>query len=264
MSRNSILLEICCGSLEDALAAAAGGADRIELNSALYLGGLTPSMATLLAVRESCPIPVIAMVRPRGGGFCYPESTYRLMLREAELLLKNGADGLAFGFLHEDRSLQVERTRAFVELIHSYGREAVFHRAIDCVPDQEQVMDALITCGVDRVLTSGGRATAWEGREQIARLQKQYGQEMQILPGSGLRKENAVEFVRQTGVGQIHSSCRGWEKDGTGVTNQVSFAYCPGEHASDYEAVDRTEVCGLKASLEAQALATACKDGSSI
>lgn len=250
MNRHPVLLEVCCGSLEDALAATNGGADRIELNSALYLGGLTPSVGTLCAVKENCPIPVIAMVRPRGGGFCYPESTYKLMLREADMLLQNGADGLAFGFLNQDRSPQEDRIRTFVELIHSYGKEAVFHRAIDCVPDQGKAMEVLIASGVDRVLTSGTRQSAWEGREQIARLQEQFGKEIQILPGSGLRRKNAIPFIEQTGVYQIHSSCKGWERDTTGVTDKVSFAYCPGEHAQDYEVVDQEEVIGLKAVLE--------------
>lgn len=248
-NESTTLLEICCGCLEDALVADETGADRIELNSALYIGGLTPSMATLQAVKEGCFLPVVAMVRHRGGGFCYGETEYKLMLKEAELLLQNGADGLAFGFLQEDRNLDVERTKAFVELIHSQGKEAVFHRAIDCVPDMEQALENLIGCGVDRVLTSGGKATAWEGRELLAKLQKQYGEEIQILPGSGLRKENAVEFVRQTGVHQIHSSCRGWKRDNTGVTESVTFAYCPGEHASDYEVVSREEVEALRRAL---------------
>ena len=140
-NESTTLLEICCGCLEDVLVADEAGADRIELNSALYLGGLTPSMATLQAVKEGCSLPVVAMVRHRGGGFCYGETEYKLMLKEAELLLQNGADGLAFGFLQEDRNLDVERTKAFVELIHSQGKEAVFHRAIDCVPDMEQASE---------------------------------------------------------------------------------------------------------------------------
>jgi copper homeostasis protein len=86
---SKITLEICCGSLEDAKAAQAGGADRIELNSALYLGGLTPSLATLLLVKEQCTIPVAAMVRPRGGGFCYSDDEFAVMLKDAEILMKN-------------------------------------------------------------------------------------------------------------------------------------------------------------------------------
>ena len=96
---SKITLEICCGSLEDAKAAQAGGADRIELNSALYLGGLTPSLASLIMVKEQCTIPVAAMVRPRGGGFCYSDDEFAVMLKDAEILMKNGADGIVFGFL---------------------------------------------------------------------------------------------------------------------------------------------------------------------
>lgn len=250
MQGKRVLLEICCGSFEDALGAAAAGADRIELNSALFLGGLTPTLGTLLSVKENTPIPVIAMVRPRGGGFCYGKAEYELMRRDAELLLQNGADGLAFGFLKQDGRVCTERTKAFVDLAHSYGAEAVFHRAFDCTPKQEEAIEQLIGSGVDRVLTSGGRQSAWEGREQIAGLQAQYGNAIQILPGSGLRKENAAAFLRQTKVTQLHSSCRGWEKDATAIAGQVSFAYNTGSHAEEYEIVSKEEVKGLKAVLE--------------
>ena len=88
------MLEICCGSYYDALQAASGGAGRIELNCALHLGGLTPSLASLELVKEHCNVKVIAMVRPRGGGFCYSEEDFNVMLRECEHLVRHGADGI--------------------------------------------------------------------------------------------------------------------------------------------------------------------------
>ena len=92
-----ILIEACCGSADDALEAARGGADRVELNSALYLGGLTPSAGSLRVLRESSGVPVMAMLRPREGGFCYSGTAFRTMLADGELLLRAGADGLVFG-----------------------------------------------------------------------------------------------------------------------------------------------------------------------
>ena len=123
-------VEICCGSYQDCLNAYHGGADRIELNSALFLGGLTPSIASLKLAKQEVEIPIVCMVRPRGAGFNYDESEIKVIFEDAKELLEAGADGLAFGFLNEDASIEVELTKKMVELIHSYGKEAVFHRAM--------------------------------------------------------------------------------------------------------------------------------------
>lgn len=243
---SKITLEICCGSLEDAKAAQAGGADRIELNSALYLGGLTPSLASLQMAKEQCTIPIVAMVRPRGGGFCYSEDEFTVMMKDAEILMQNGADGIVFGFLNPDGNLCVDRTKQMVALIHAYGKEAVFHRAIDCVEDIDSCIEQLIQLKVDRVLTSGGRNTAWEGREVIARLQRNYSDKIEILPGAGLRKENALDFLAVAGTTQIHSSCKGYHTDPTAKGKQVTYAYNTGEHEMDVEIVDIAEVKALR------------------
>ena len=132
-----MIVEICCGSYEDCLRAERGGAKRVELNSALFLGGLTPSIATVKKVLENTSLEVIAMVRPRGAGFCYLESEVEVMMQDAEEMLKLGVDGLAFGFLNADCTVDVEKTKAMVDLIHRYGKTAVYHRAIDCAVDYE-------------------------------------------------------------------------------------------------------------------------------
>ena len=139
------LLEICCGSFEDVKTAWQNGADRVELNSALYLGGLTPSTANLICAKEQCSIPIITMVRPRGGGFCYSQDEYETMLLDARILLEHGADGIAFGFLTADHAIHRNRTQEMIDLIHSAGKEAVFHRAFDCVAQQERAVEALIS-----------------------------------------------------------------------------------------------------------------------
>ena len=168
------VLEICCGSFEDVKTAYENGADRVELNSALYLGGLTPSLANLICAKEQCEIPVVAMVRPRGGGFCYSAEEYQTMILDTKLLLEHGADGIAFGFLKEDQTLDTERTKEVIYLIHEQGREAVFHRAFDCVADQKKTIEQLIGLGADRILTSGGAPDVWSGRERLKQLQKEF------------------------------------------------------------------------------------------
>ena len=109
-------LEVCCGSAEDVLEAERGGADRVELNSALFQGGLTPSIGALVTAKRLSRLPVMAMVRPRQGGFCYTDTEYQTALADAELLLEHGADGLVFGFLNADGSLDAARTREFVRV----------------------------------------------------------------------------------------------------------------------------------------------------
>ena len=122
--KEKVVVEICCGSYYDARQAVLGGASRIELNSALWMGGLTPTTAVMRMIRKDFPqLQVIAMVRPRGAGFCYNREEISVMQEEAEELLKAGADGIAFGYLKEDRSINVADTLTMVSLIKSYGKE---------------------------------------------------------------------------------------------------------------------------------------------
>lgn len=236
------VLEICCGSFEDVKTAYENGAGRVELNSALYLGGLTPSLANLICAKEQCEIPVVAMVRPRGGGFCYSLEEYQTMILDTKILLEHGADGIAFGFLKENQTLDTERTKELIHLIREHGGEAVFHRAFDCVADQKKTIEQLIGLGADRILTSGGAPDVWSGREQLKQLQKEYGSEIEILAGSGVNENNVTELMTYTGVHQVHSSCRVWKKDITTSNEYVDFSYAGIQEKNQYEAVDAAKV----------------------
>ena len=164
----AILIEAAVAGLEDAKTAAASGADRLELCSALELGGLTPSLGTFLAAKEAVSIPIVTMIRPRGGGFVYSALDLAVMERDAELFLSNGAAGIVFGFLTAERKLDARRTGPFVRM--AGGRQTVCHRAFDLVSDQSEALEELIDCGVTRVLTSGGEASAPAGTERISLL----------------------------------------------------------------------------------------------
>lgn len=219
------MLEICCGSFSDVKTAYENGADRVELNSALYMGGLTPTLANLIYAKEKCNIPVVTMVRPRGGGFCYSDEEYDIMLMDAKILLEHGADGIAFGFLTEEKMLDKKRTKEMIELIHEYGMEAVFHRAFDCIDNQDSAAERLIRLGADRILTSGGAANVWDGRKQLKHLQNQYGKDITILAGSGVNDTNVRALIEYTGITQVHSSCGSWKCDVTAAGNAVDFSY---------------------------------------
>ena len=245
----NIKVEIWCGSYYDALQAWKGGASRIELNSALHLGGLTPSLGTLHLIKKNTKVEVICMVRPRGAGFCYGEEDFEVMLEDARILLENGADGIAFGCLTIDGKINEEQSKEMVRLIKSYNKEVVFHRAFDCVVNLDKAMETLISLGVDRVLTSGLKETAIAGAETIRYLQKEYGEQIQILAGSGINIQNVKKLIVQTGIEQVHSSCKGWLQDMTTYGDNVSFAYreeeqgeCKKDQRGDYEIVDTSIV----------------------
>lgn len=238
MGENKYIVEVCCGSYYDALQAAEGGASRIELICALALGGLTPTVSTLRLTKENAPeLQVIAMLRPRGGGFYYSPEDFAVMEAECVDLLQNGADGIAFGCLNEDAALNMEQNRRLISLIKKAGKEAVFHRAFDCSSDPFATMEQLIELGVDRVLTSGLMPKAIDGLDMLGQLQARYGDRIQILAGSGVNASNAVQIVKQTGITQIHSSCKTWKIDPTTVRNKVSYSFASGEHEMMYDVV---------------------------
>lgn len=230
------IIEICCGSVEDVINAEKAGADRVEFNSALYLGGLTPSLASLIYLKERVNIPLICMVRTRGAGFSYSKEDIEVMCMDAELLLKNGADGIAFGALNPDRMIDVETNRKLIEITHKYHKEFVFHRAIDCVDKPIESIETLIELGCDRILTSGFRSTALEGINNLKDLHTKYGDKIQLLMGGKVNSTNANQLIQETGINHIHSSCKTWVVDPSTHNDYVSYAY--GDYKSHYECVD--------------------------
>jgi copper homeostasis protein len=201
----AILLEVAIATLADARVARAAGADRLELNAALELGGLTPSLGTLALIQETVLLRVIAMLRPRPGGFGYSDAEFLSMQRDADLLLAQGAAGLAFGILRGDRTIDVDRTRALVRQI-SPSREAVVHRAFDLTTDPLAALESLIDCGVTRILTSGQKPTAVAGADLIGQLIERAGGRIEILPGAGVTPDNAAALIARTGATQLHGS----------------------------------------------------------
>lgn len=231
------IIEICCGSYYDALAAYKGGAKRIELNSALYLGGLTPSLAALTLTKANTDLKVICMVRPRGAGFCYNAQDFEVMKEDTKILLEHGADGIAFGCLNEKGNVDVEQTKEIISIIKSYGKEVVFHRAFDCVKDPYQAIETLIELGVDRILTSGLKAKAMDGIDLIKDLQFKYGDKIELLAGSGMNATNAKKMMDETGITQVHSSCKDWLHDPTTSGDNVNYCFASGSNVNNYDVV---------------------------
>lgn len=215
-----VLLEVCVESVEDAVAAAAGGADRIELNSALSLDGLTPSPGLLAETRRLVRLPLVAMARPRAGDFDYSAAEFRVIERDVAHLLDHGADGVAFGIVTGDGQIDTRRCRTILRHIARAKREAVFHRAFDAVADPFQALDRLIDLGVCRVMTSGGKASAAAGAGILARLVERAAGRIEVLPAGGIRPANARRLIERTGCDQLHTSLR----DRTGRMNHRDLA----------------------------------------
>jgi copper homeostasis protein len=217
-----IKLEICTASAEDCAAAQRGGANRVELNCALMLGGLTPSLGTLREARTITQIPLIVMIRPRPGGFCYSAIEFKVMLRDAESALAEGADGVAFGILTSSGDVDVERVCQMKKLVAA--RELVFHRAFDVVRDPMVSLEQLIDRGVTRIMTSGQEASAYNGASNIAKYIDRAAGRIEILPAGGINRFTVADVLRRTGCDQVHASLSTTAKDESVMGRpQVSF-----------------------------------------
>jgi copper homeostasis protein len=200
-------LEVAVTTVEDACTAAAAGADRLELCSALEVGGVTPSAALFTAVRDTVRIPVVALVRPRTGDFVYSDAEFAIMKRDAAWFLNNGAAAVVVGAVTE--SGHVDPRCAELAAL----KPAVFHRAFDCVERRagsvsDGELEVLIRFGFHRVLTSGVASTALEGADRIADLVRAAAGRIEILPGGGITPDNVEELIRRTGCTQVHGSFR--------------------------------------------------------
>lgn len=245
-----IILEVCCGSADDVIEAHRAGADRAELNSDLFHGGLTPTLGELIVAKRETGMPIMAMVRPREGGFCYTEAEFATAVEDAKLLLAHGADGLVFGFLHQDGTLDAERTRVLADLARRAGRESVFHRAIDVVPDWRTALDQLIELGVTRVLTSGQEPDVSLGTGTVREMIAYAAGRIQILPGAGITARNMERILSETGCTQIHLAAHKSRTDSSVCNNRAIYyggALYPPEDR--FQVIDSGYIGGMAARL---------------
>ena len=245
-----ILVEVCCGSADDVIEAKKAGADRVELNSDLFHGGLTPTVGSLLVAKRETGMKIMTMIRPREGGFCYTDAEFVVAIEDARQLLANGSDGLVFGFLHADGTIDAERTAVLAELARSAGKEAVFHRAIDVVPDWKQALDLLIDLNITRVLTSGQEADVSNGTETVREMIRYAAGRIQILPGAGITARNYRRIVEETGADQIHLAAHRSLTDSS-VRNNRSIFYggCLYPPEDRFQMIDQAYISGIVSGL---------------
>ena len=201
----NVLIEAAVESLDDALAAVEGGADRLELCANLADGGTTPSDDLIEEVIERVSIPVFVMIRPRGGSFVYSTAELDDMRRSIDRACELDADGLVFGVLNTSDRIDTIRTQSLMDAAGDLP--VTFHRAFDRVVDRVDALDTLIDLGVTRLLTSGGAPTALEGLSSLRELVEIAGDEITILAGGGVRFQNVLEIVDETGVHEVHARC---------------------------------------------------------
>ena len=199
-----VLLEVCVDSADGLAAAVEGGADRIELCSALELGGLTPSPG-LMAIAAKAAVPVYAMIRPRAGNFVFSQAELDQMRRDIDAARATGLAGVVLGVSSEKGALEEDGLRKLKA--HASGLGTTLHRAFDLVPNLLEAVDLAAELKFERILSSGGRKTALEGLESLAALVDRAAGRISIMPGSGVNAGNAAALLARLDVSEAHGSC---------------------------------------------------------
>jgi copper homeostasis protein len=201
MQSSKLIIEVCVDSVESAMAAERGGADRVELCDNLLEGGTTPSAGAIAIARDRLGIKLQVIIRPRGGDFCYSEVEFAVMQHDIALAKQLGADGVVIGILTPEGAIDISRTRALIELARPLS--VTFHRAFDMARDPYRALEDLIGLGIDRILTSGQEPSVIEGLDLIAELVQLAGDRVIIMPGGGTER-NIGKVVARSGVREVH------------------------------------------------------------
>lgn len=220
---SGMTVEIVCCSVEDCVIATEAGADRIELCGGLEVGGMTPSIGMIRAARARTQLPIMVMIRPRGGGFDYSPEEFETMLHDIDAARAEGADGVVFGVLNGAGKIDEPRLKTLVE--RAEGLQTMHHRAFDVVPEPWAALEQIVACGVTRLLTSGRKDTAWEGRELLAELHQRAANRIEINPAGHIRPDNAKAIAEATGIPRIHlAPFRQVPEDSCRFNTEISFS----------------------------------------
>ena len=212
-------LEIIGFNIESCIATQNAGADRIELCDGPGEGGTTPSYGFIKTARKVLDIDLYVMIRPRGGDFLYSDEEFEIMKTDVAVCKEIGCDGIVFGILTTDGKVDKKRCKEIIEL--AYPLEATFHRAFDRVADPFEALEDVIELGFERILTSGLKPKAEEGRQTIFELISKADDRIIIMPGSGITSENIISIVESTGARELHSSASFFEESKMEYHNQL-------------------------------------------
>lgn len=198
--------EICIGQLQSALNAYNAGADRVELCSALSLGGITPSLGLIKLVRSNIPIDINVLIRERQGDFLYTEEEMKVMMEDIKVCADYGINGVVIGALDKFGNIDEFSSGKLINLAKKLGLSVTFHRAIDRSRDILDSVNKIINLGADRILSSGGKQSAYEGINILKQMNDIANGRIIIMPGAGVNSSNIKEIVQVTGVKEIHFS----------------------------------------------------------
>lgn len=200
------ILEVCAGSVQSVVSARDGGAARVELCSALEIGGITPSAALIAQSRKVDDIKLNVLIRPRGGDFLYNDYEVATMEQDIVTARQLGADGVVIGALTADGDIDIKVCQRLIDAAD--GMSVTFHRAFDMCRDPFKALEDVITLGCHRILTSGLASTALAGIVLIKQLVSQADGRIIIMPGCGVSPANAATILNETGAIEIHASAR--------------------------------------------------------
>jgi copper homeostasis protein len=232
-----LLLEIAADGLGSALAAQAGGADRVELCADLVDGGVTPSIGVIAAARAALALPLHVLIRPRAGDFCYSQAEIRAMQYDIEECARLRCHGVVIGALDAAGDVDLAVCR---DLIAAAGLMSItFHRAFDAVRDRQAALEALVGLGCKRILTSGAHSSAREGAAAIAAVVRQAAGRIGVMAGAGIRSEDVRRLITATGVREIHASGSAWRTSPTIRRNPVLQGLDADWRQTDAEVVRR-------------------------
>lgn len=209
---NKVIVEVCSNSLRSSLEAQRGGAYRVELCASIPEGGTTPSYGEIVLNRKMLDIKLNVIIRPRAGDFLYSEQELAVMEEDIQLCADLGVDGVVFGVLKADGTVDKEANRRLAAVAD--GMNMTFHRAFDMCCDYHQALEDIIWLGFDTLLTSGGAPTAEQGVERIAELVKQAGDRIVVMPGCGIATENIEKIKTITQARAFHLSARSGVESG--------------------------------------------------
>ncbi len=199
-----IILEACVDSVQSAIYAQEGGADRLELCSNLLIGGVSPGKALYDQVRKNTDIPVRVLLRPRYGDYCYDGYEFEQLKEEVQMYCEAGGDGIVIGLLRPDGNLDLERMKELIKI--AGNKKKTLHRAFDVCVNPMKALEEAIEIGFDTILTSGQNETAWEGRTILKELQEKSKGRIEILAASGISAEAIKKLIPYTGIMSYHMS----------------------------------------------------------
>jgi len=236
------VLEVASNSVASAVAAQQGGADRIELFDNLAEGGTTPSQGSIAVARDRLQIPLFVLIRPRPGDFLYTALETEIMLRDIAYCRALGCDGVVIGALEADGSIDTVLCRELVSAAGPLG--ITFHRAFDAARDLPTALEQIVTLGCQRILSSGGQASALAGADTLAALVAQAGDRISMMAGAGITAANVLEIAERSGCIELHASAKATQRSAMHHHNPALTGLSP-----DWTTTDVAQVSALRAVL---------------